>query len=41
MSFDDDAAFARYSQAPWHTGVSPAIMACLDGAPQSEALDVF
>ncbi len=41
MSFDDEAAFARYSSAPWHTGVSPAIMACLDGPPNGEPLDVF
>ncbi len=41
LSFFDEEAFARYSAAPYHTGVSPAIIACLDGAPQGEPLDVF
>jgi quinol monooxygenase YgiN len=41
LSFDNEAAFVRYSEAPWHRGVSPAIIACLDGAPVAEQLDTF
>ena len=41
MSFDDAAAFERYSNAPWHRGVSPQIMACLSAPPVAEQLDAF
>ena len=41
MSFDDTAAFERYSKAEWHAGVSPQIMACLAEPPVGEQLDVF
>jgi quinol monooxygenase YgiN len=40
-SFFDEGAFQRYSQAPWHRGVSPAIIACLAEPPVPEHLDTF
>ena len=41
LSFKDQAAFDRYSAADWHTGVSPKIIALLDGAPVFEDLKSF
>lgn len=41
LSFGDDAAFERYSNAEYHRGVSPKIMACLASPPVAEQLDVF
>ena len=41
LSFDDQAAFERYSSAPWHTGVSPAIIECLAEDPVPLELERF
>jgi quinol monooxygenase YgiN len=41
LSSDDEAAYQRYTQAPWHTGVSGGIIACLAEPPAGEALDPF
>lgn len=41
MSFSDPEAFARYSNADYHTAISPAIMACIEGTPVAERLDTF
>jgi quinol monooxygenase YgiN len=41
LSFKDQAAFDRYSAADWHTGVSPKIIALLDGNPVFENLESF
>ena len=40
-SFNDEAAFARYSAAPYHRSVSPEIMACLSAPPVAEELESF
>ena len=41
LSFKEPAAFERYSNAEWHRGVSPQIMACLAEPPVAEQLDTF
>jgi quinol monooxygenase YgiN len=41
LSFEDQASFDRYSAADWHTGVSPKIIALLDGSPVFENLESF
>ena len=41
LSFEDQAAFARYSAADWHTQAAPKILACLDGNPVIENLVSF
>ena len=41
LSFEDQAAFDRYSAADWHTQMSPKAVACLDGAPVFEDLESF
>jgi quinol monooxygenase YgiN len=41
LSFEDQAAFARYSAADWHTQAAPKILACLDGNPVIEDLVSF
>ena len=41
ISFPDEAAFARYMSAEYHTEMSPKAMAMLDGDPVFEDLDVF
>jgi quinol monooxygenase YgiN len=41
LSFEDQAAFARYSAADWHTQAAPKILACLDGNPVIEDLLSF
>ena len=41
LSFEDQAAFDRYSAADWHRQMSPKAVACLDGAPVFENLESF
>jgi quinol monooxygenase YgiN len=41
VSFPDQAAFERYMSADYHTEMSPKALACLDGDPVIEDLDVF
>ncbi len=41
LSFDDEAAYERYSTASYHTGASGKIMACLAEPPVGEALERF
>lgn len=41
LSFDDQAAFDRYSAADYHTQMSPKAVACLDGEPLFEDLESF
>ncbi len=41
LSFEDQAAFDRYSAADWHTQMSPKAVACLDGDPVFEDLESF
>ncbi len=41
LSFGDEQAYQRYSQAEWHRSVSPEIMACLAEPPVAENLDTF
>ena len=40
-SFSDEAAFGRYSSAPYHRAASPEIMACLSAPPVAEELESF
>ena len=41
LSFEDQAAFDRYSAADYHMQMSPKAVACLDGDPQFEDLESF
>jgi len=41
LSFEDQAAFDRYSAADYHTQMSPKAVACLDGDPVFEDLESF
>ena len=41
LSFEDQAAFDRYSAADWHRQMSPKAVACLDGSPVFENLESF
>jgi quinol monooxygenase YgiN len=41
LSFEDQAAFDRYSNADYHTQMSPKAVACLDGYPVFEDLESF
>jgi len=41
LSFENQAAFDRYSAADYHTQMSPKAVACLDGAPVFEDLESF
>ena len=41
LSFEDQAAFDRYSSADYHTQMSPKAVACLDGDPVFEELESF
>ncbi len=41
LSFEDQAAFDRYSAADYHTQMSPKAVACLDGDPVFEDLQSF
>ena len=41
LSFEDQAAFDRYSNADYHTQMSPKAVACLDGEPVFEDLESF
>jgi len=41
LSFEDQAAFDRYSNADYHTQMSPKAVACLDGDPVFEDLESF
>ena len=39
LSFPDQAAYDRYSDADYHTSMSPKAVACLDGDPVFEEHD--
>ncbi len=39
--FTDADAYQRYADAPYHRNAAPSIMACLDGDPIYETLEVF
>ena len=39
LSFENQAAFERYSAADWHVQAAPKILACLDGSPVIESLE--
>ena len=41
LSFEDQAAYDRYSAADYHTQMSPKAVACLDGDPVFEDLESF
>lgn len=41
LSFENQAAFDRYSSADWHRQMSPKAAACLDGNPVFEDLESF
>ena len=41
MSFADKGAYLRYADAPYHRKASPLIVACLDGDPVFEKLEMF
>jgi quinol monooxygenase YgiN len=41
LSFEDQAAFDRYSSAEYHMTMSPKAVACLDGDPVFEDLESF
>jgi quinol monooxygenase YgiN len=41
LSFEDQAAFDRYSAAEYHMSMSPKAVACLDGDPVFEDLESF
>ena len=41
LSFEDQAAFDRYSSADYHMNMSPRAVACLDGDPVFEDLESF
>ena len=41
LSFENQAAFDRYSAADYHTQMSPKAVACLDGDPVFEDLEGF
>jgi len=41
LSFEDQAAFDRYSAADYHMQMSPKAVACLDGDPVFEDLESF
>jgi len=41
LSFENQAAFDRYSAADYHTQMSPKAVACLDGDPVFEDLESF
>jgi quinol monooxygenase YgiN len=41
ISFENQAAFDRYSSADWHTQASPKIVALLDGNPVFEDFESF
>lgn len=41
ISFKDQAAFDSYSEADYHTQMSPKAMACIDGDPIIETLEPF
>ncbi len=41
LSFDDEAAFERYSTAEYHTGASAQIMDCLAEPPIGDELERF
>lgn len=41
ISFEDQAAFDSYSEADYHTQMSPKAMACIDGDPIIENLERF
>ena len=41
ISFTDADAYQRYADAPYHRNAAPSIMACLDGDPVYEALEMF
>ena len=41
LSFDDETAYERYSNADYHRNASPDIIACLGEPPVGEALDTF
>jgi quinol monooxygenase YgiN len=41
LSFEDQAAFDRYSSAKYHMDMSPKALACLDGEPVFEDLESF
>ena len=41
LSFENQAAFDRYSAADFHTQMSPKAVACLDGDPVFEDLESF
>ena len=41
LSFEDQAAYDRYSNADYHTQMSPKAVACLDGDPLFEDLESF
>lgn len=41
ISFADQAAFDSYSNADYHTQMSPKAMACIDGDPVFENLEPF
>lgn len=41
ISFKDQAAFDNYSNADYHTQMSPKAIACLDGDPIFETLERF
>lgn len=41
ISFQDEAAMERYTNADWHTSMSPKAVACLDGDPEFIELESF
>lgn len=41
VGFRDQAASDAYANAPYHRNAAPSIMACLDGDPVYETLEMF
>ncbi len=41
LVFEDQAAYDRYSDAKYHTDMSPTAVACLDGDPVFSNLESF